>query len=118
MATQVSRSWTGVMDTKPLAACGRSRCASHSLDCGFNTAVNLGSDPSRGATLSASQIHPPVILTAASVVRLARIRHIPQVLALRAVSPVGKDAERGHALNLRVEAEPHVSMCQFSGFSG
>ena len=60
----------------------------------------------------------PVILTAAPVVRRARIRHIPQVFALRALSPVGKETGRECALNPKVEAEPHVSAYQFSPFSG
>jgi hypothetical protein len=71
-----------------------------------------------GATLPASQIHRPIILTAAPAATIARIRHIPQVLMRPAVSPVGKETARWCTLNPRVEAEPHVFSYQFSGFSG
>ena len=74
--------------------------------------------PCRGAILFAYQIPTPIILTAALAVTAARIRHIRQVLARRAVSPVGKETARGCKLNPRVEAEPHVFEYQFSGFSG
>ncbi len=64
-------------------------------------AVNRGSNPCRGATPSAYQLHHPIILTAAPVATVARIRHIPQVLALRAFSPVANYDLRGGALNPR-----------------
>jgi hypothetical protein len=70
-----------------------------------------------GAKPSACQIPTPIILTAAQAATVARIRQIPQVLARRAVSPVGKETARGRKLNPRVEAEPHVFTCELSGFS-
>ena len=81
-------------------------------------AVNRGSNPKGGAIPSAYQIPTPIILTAAPAATVARIRHIPQVFARRAVSPVGKETARGCKLNPRVEAEPYVFEYQFSGFSG
>ena len=71
-----------------------------------------------GAIPFAYQIPTPIVLTAASAATVARIRHIPQVFARRAVSPVGKETARGCKLNPRVEAEPHVFSYQFSRFSG
>src|ERR1039457_4829964 len=69
---------------------------------------NLAPSQARGAIPSAYQIPTPVILTPAWAATLVRIRHIPQVLARRAVSPVGKETARGCKLNPMVEAEPHV----------
>jgi hypothetical protein len=57
-------------------------------------------------------------LTASPAASVTRIRNIPQVVARRAFSPVGKETPRGCELNPRVEAEPHVFSYQFSSFSG
>ena len=49
---------------------------------------------------------------------LARIRHVPRVLADRAFSPVGRAVTWGCDLNPRVDAQPHVFTYELSGFSG
>ena len=48
---------------------------------------------------------------------LARIRNVPQVFASRRFSPVGGEVAPDRGRNPKVEAEPHVSACEFSGFS-
>ena len=78
---------------------------------------SAGSNPTREATPSTCQIPTPIILTAAPVARLGCIRHIPQVLAPRAFSPVGDHDSRGGVLNPGVEAGPQVFVYQFSAFS-
>lgn len=59
----------------------------------------VGNHVSWGATPSTPQLHHPIILTAAPVATVARIRHIPQLLALRAFSPVGIVTPWRDALN-------------------
>ena len=77
----------------------------------------VGNHGFRGATPSAYEIPTHIILTAAQAATVARIRQIPQVLARRAVFPVGKETARGRKLNPRVEVEPHAFTCELSGFS-
>jgi len=58
------------------------------------------------------------LLTATPRVSLARIRNIPQVFRASLVLSGFKESFAGCKLNPRVEAEPHVFTCEFSGFSG
>jgi hypothetical protein len=64
------------------------------------------------------QLRVAVLLTSAPRVSLVRIRNIPQVFPRGAFSPVGREASRGQSSTPRVEAEPRVVTCEFSGFSG
>jgi hypothetical protein len=75
-------------------------------------------DSRRGATTFLPQLVAPVLLTAAPCVFMARIRNIRHVVARLWVSPVGREVVRGCGCNPKVEAEPHVLTCEFSGFSG
>ena len=80
--------------------------------------VNHSSNPKGGATTFLPQLRASVLLTAAPRVSLARIPNIPIVFPRRAFSPVGREASGGPSSTPRVEAEPHVFTCEFSGFSG
>src|SRR5437867_1240178 len=77
-----------------------------------------GSNPCRGAIAFLPQLVALVLLTAAPGASLARIRYIPQIVASRAVSLVGREVLRGCEVNSTVEARAHVFICEFSGFSG
>jgi hypothetical protein len=50
--------------------------------------------PDWGATTFLRQLEVRMLLTAARTVSLARIRHIPQVLAGRVFSPIGREAHQ------------------------
>lgn len=55
--------------------------------------------PVWGANTFLPQLEARILLTAAPAAGIARIRHIPQVIVRRALSPVGKEALRGSKLN-------------------